>query len=523
MKITIRLSKPNSIIQELLKSDHGLIGPIMDWGNILGSVLYSGIVYGNQPSWSGFINSGLAENISNLYNQGATAIIFIPIDDRYMVLSFGYANSVLSHIGYERDFGLKVVLNSIDPTKVKSIDSKHIGNVVINKRTQLSKDKRIEDFGFEINKDFLKHIAGKPTSESFATMISGSDSLSINCDILVSDLFEKVSEIYVAYSSLDYKTNYSWVDNVKNVKDKTLLSILSNELVIALNSLLSGNPNDIYLACPSILDYDLVDHFRVRGYRSSTDFNFIDIDNLIIDLLEKGISSTTEIKLNQYYIESFDSNSNTINRWPILDWLIYEYNYNGVQYIYTEGEWFEISDNYFNFINTSFNDILNTPSEFLALSSTKSTTEESYINSYTFDDINEHKFDRNLSYVYGPQNSIEICDIYNSNREFIHIKEGGSSSKLSHLFNQGFVSASAFLNDSKFRVDVSTKLQPNNLLSDTISNYTRPSEFTIVYRILKNGATLTLPFFSKITLNEVYEKLKNMGYNFRLEWVQKIK
>ena len=130
MKITARLSKPNISLKILLKTVHHLTGPIINWGEIEGSELYYGTVYSDEPSWIDFLVKGTNEKLEKLSNVGSAALLFIPINNRYMILSFGYANSKLSAYGLEKDFGLRVVLNCIDPEKVKSIDSKIIGNVI---------------------------------------------------------------------------------------------------------------------------------------------------------------------------------------------------------------------------------------------------------------------------------------------------------------------------------------------------------------------------------------------------------
>ncbi len=522
MKITVRLSKPNVPIQRLLKANHQLTGPITNWANIGGSEVYYGTVYAGTPSWLNFLNSGTSTTVTNLSNVGAAALIFVPINNRYMILSFGYANSKLSSYGLERDFGLRVVLNSIDPDKVKSIDTKIMGNVIMNKRTQLSKDKKIEDFGFEINKDFLRHIAGKPSSTSFASMISGSDSLNMNCDISITNISQKINDIYAFYSGTTYQTNYSWIDDIKNVKDGVLLPLLNDQLILAFNSLLAGNTNDLYVACPTIIDYGLVDHYRVRGYRSLVEFNIIEIDNLIADLVTQGITTVTLADLENFYIEAINTDGNVVSHWKIYDWLIYEHFLTGIQYIYNDGEWFEISNNFFSSTNTAWNNIITSSTEYLILPPTTHKTEEGYIAAYLPVKSKEIIFDRKLFYKYGVTNSVEICDLYNSSREFIHIKEGNSSAKLSHLFNQGFVSATLFLNDVYFRDDISIKLNSHKTLLATIGSIINSSKYTVVYRILKKGSTITIPFFSKLTLLDVHKKIKNMGYKFRLEWVQKI-
>jgi uncharacterized protein (TIGR04141 family) len=134
-----------------------------------------------------------------------------------------------------------------------------------------------------------------------------------------------------------------------------------------------------------------------------------------------------------------------------------------------------------------------------------------------------------------PGASLEPCDFLSTNRQFIHLKDGHSSEPISHLWNQGVVSAEAFVRDAKFRKDFrdavkkrqkkSKKQGFENLLPDGRSKPT-PSEYTVVFGImrapyLKSGA-LGIPFFSKISLRAIVERIRLMGFNVEVHLIKKI-
>ena len=81
-----------------------------------------------------------------------------------------------------------------------------------NTKKRFSMQNSIEDFGIDINKDLLRSVIGKPSNNSFGSMVAGSDTLTINCDVKSSTLFQKCNEIAKEYTSVLYKKNYSWVD-----------------------------------------------------------------------------------------------------------------------------------------------------------------------------------------------------------------------------------------------------------------------------------------------------------------------
>jgi len=53
---------------------------------------------------------------------------------------------------------------------------------------------------------------------------------------------------------------------------------------------------------------------------------------------------------------------------------------------------------------------------------------------------------------------VEFCDLFGLNKEIVHIKRYTGSSELSHLFQQGVVSAELFLHEPEFRKLVNDKL-----------------------------------------------------------------
>ena len=88
------------------------------------------------------------------------ALIFIPVDGRYFVLSFGHVFHNLHESSYEYDFGLRVTLNSVDPNKLKSTDILEPG-AARRQRTQVPVDSDLTYFDFDHDSSILKSLTGK--------------------------------------------------------------------------------------------------------------------------------------------------------------------------------------------------------------------------------------------------------------------------------------------------------------------------------------------------------------------------
>ena len=88
----------------------------------------------------------------------------------------------------------------------------------------------------------------------------------------------------------------------------------------------------------------------------------------------------------------------------------------------------------------------------------------------------------------------------------IHVKKYSQSSVLSHLFNQGYVSAN-FLLDRKFRKKINDDLFTENFKIANVSdrpNTQRDNIYEVVFAIISNtNSELNIPFFSRLTLMHV--------------------
>jgi uncharacterized protein (TIGR04141 family) len=88
---------------------------------------------------------------------------------------------------------------------------------------------------------------------------------------------------------------------------------------------------------------------------------------------------------------------------------------------------------------------------------------------------------------------------------------------LSHLFNQGLVSAGLLLEHRGFREKARALLQGlDPHLSDLVPiEAIDPSRYEVVYGVIAKTGTILpdgLPLFSKITLAEASDSIRSMGY-----------
>ena len=91
------------------------------------------------PKWYNFF-SDVVQNLPSIVSSSASAVLFVSKDDRLFAVTFGYGRSLLVPGSWEEDFGLKVTLNSVDRTKIKTVDRMTLDAIGQHSRIQASRD-----------------------------------------------------------------------------------------------------------------------------------------------------------------------------------------------------------------------------------------------------------------------------------------------------------------------------------------------------------------------------------------------
>lgn len=184
--------------------------------------------------------------------------------------------------------------------------------------------------------------------------------------------------------------------------------------------------------------------------------------------------------------------------------------YNNKAYTINDGQWYEIEKDYVEKIKNEYN--LIQPSSINFINHKKGDTEKKYIKKMVNENDEYYLMDaKNIAHG-GGYSKIELCDILTENK-LIHIKKYAGSSVLSHLFNQGLVSAELIKNDANFINKVNEKITIKEFKIDENKKY------KVVFAIISNKdqEIPKIPFFSKVSINNVVRRLKSMDYEVSIK------
>jgi uncharacterized protein (TIGR04141 family) len=480
---------------------------------------FSGRLYlytpaGKPPIWLDFLQTGLGNLIGHMNNVSNGALLFVSAGDRLIAFTFGHVRHFLRPGAIERDFGIKVALNVVDPNELRSVDVDTFEDMTMRTRRQTSRGSGVGSFGLDISQ-VLRGVTGKPQNTLLASRVTGSDSLQLTTPLDFGELGKKSLELIDAYNSTAYKDSFPWFDDLRTVRTESTLNELNEKLIGRLKAkALAG----IYLAPPDVVDWQLIGKF---SYSTDQDQLVDDLDmEAFVETLEdiQGLTLET-LKQEKAYSHWADS-GNRKDTWPVLDCVVFEVEHDGELFVLTGGRWFSVSTDLVQSVDADAERLAKAAINLPAFTKKKHKDEKGYN-----DDVSKRLphlglADRKTLQFGGGYSKVEVCDLFSSTGQFIHVKRKTRSSTLSHLFGQGAVSGQAFLQAKAFREDF-RKLFPNGSEHSALVPESKPNaaDYDVAFAIVAEDSgnwPKSLPFFSKLHLQQTASRLELWNYRVSL-------
>lgn len=218
------------------------------------------------------------------------------------------------------------------------------------------------------------------------------------------------------------------------------------------------------------------------------------------------------IKVNVVYVDGGES-----EKWKLSECIYFQANIDENVYVYNKNKCYKVRGDCVADVEDKVGSIKIMPP--LPNYEINDAREDNYLKRVCDKNSNFKLLDQKLHYFKG--NKIELCDIFDmSNRRFIHVKKGNSSSMLSHLFSQAFVSADMF-SDQAQRMKILPEIWGDNWAEN---KEFKTTDYSVVIAIIKkqtigNVKCDGLPFFSKVNLLSSVEQLERRGYSVYLMFI----
>lgn len=473
--------------------------------------LYLNPVKERRPAWIDLFSSANIPELDDIKTKNVSAVLLVRHEGHIFAIVFGYGRHLLNLSAIEERFGLITTLNSIAPDSIRSIDRKVVDSLSRQVREQVNRETELRYFGLDVEQDLLRAVTGKSFVEVLGTRLSGKDNLTASVKLSLKELKLFLSTAYTQYNKTDYKKEFSWIDNIKEILDPEIKEKL-NDLLI--NEIKKGHQTDkMWLAVPEIIDWARVAGFRFSPSQKVEIRPDLHLKDFIAMLEDPEQLDFDILKNRKTYCIDQETEMPSF-KWPVYKCICFETELDGKTYILNEGMWYLINP---NFVSVVDNYIRAINKSNLELPKYSHKSEEAY--NKTVSNTNPNKFalmDRKVIRYGGGSSSLEFCDVFSKDGHLLHVKKYGGSSVLSHLFAQGAVAAEVFLMDADFRRELNKKLPETHVYPNPLEP-PDPSKYEIAFAVISwSRKELKLPFFSRVNFRNITRRLKGYGYKVTL-------
>lgn len=507
--MSIYALKTGMTVEDSLRDDHGYIETV-DHSSVIPDLRVF-IKRGSQgaPWWKDYLD--LEEDLLQGTNSAAA---FVPSGKRMMVLTFGAGQFLLRDDSYEHDFGTRVVLNAVDPRKLKSTETLNPDSSQ-RRRTQIPYDGDLALLSFAGDASVLKSLTGKaqPKYNDLVRSVTGSSSLRVTTPARAEDLPKLLTRLRKLYKSNDFLKTFPDVAKIRPITDPVLISQLDEKLSAAIFDLSAP----IVLTVPDILDYrdESFIQFSGRGVSSIFDDVYVKHYREYLEAHDVELESMSVQILKHDYMLLLDGSNNQRQRWSVYKSLVYEVaDGSDYSYHFSDGAWFRVAA---DLIVTLRQDV--DPYWIDANLPEHRWSSEADYNKEVSDALHAVCLDQTNVSPKG-QTAIEPCDILrmvDSEVELVHVKIGTSSANLSHLFNQAVNSAELLrtAKESSQKLHKLVEKKADLATADSVLASVESDEFKVAIAIVSHKRTPerksdNLPIFSRISLRRALRTLSAM-------------
>ncbi|MEX2374612.1 MAG: TIGR04141 family sporadically distributed protein, partial [Dehalococcoidia bacterium] len=437
---------------------------------------------------------------------------------RTVCFTFGYGRHLLDPSRLERDFGLLLALNAVDPQRLRAFDARRQDDVVVNSRVQASAGTDLTSFDLDEHRDIFRSAAGTTLSEHtelLGSMVRGSVGVTFDAPIDVGDLAARARQLLRLYRKDFYRESFPFVDHVRPV-DEPMAESLDNRLGDALRKLSEGKDTGfkcLYLAIPDVIDIE-----QTEGFTFSSEYGNEPTvhSNLSLDFYlatRRGRASPTSIgRTKTDYVNRRVEGQVDYRLATVYRCLVAEVDRAGKTYQLVDGSWYAVAAEFVARVRGEIADIPLSPVAFPEL---EPGEDEGDYNDRAAAHLGGICLDARNVGIGGGRNRLEVCDIALQDRTLIFAKKRAASSTLSHLWFQATVSMQALLSDGDYRVRVREKIDDLDPAFAIIAqDGLEGRDFSVDYLVLgvdPDSPAAHLPFFSQVALWQAHRTLRSMA------------
>src|SRR6185437_11311541 len=240
-------------------------------------------------------------------------------------------------------------------------------------------------------------------------------------DIPIRSLAKQLDRYDTLSGEETYKGNFPWVDNLTEIRDPKLVEALDSRLVERLSK---GSLKDIWLAPPTILDFEDVAGFRYRGAASAPVHDDLSLEDYFADQRPRAGVTAQHLKADQVRCVRATDGVDA-QEWSVRRCLVAEMSFKGAAYILNDSKWYHIDRAFLASVEAAIAGLRPSSAK---LPQYTQRSEGAYNEATAKANPNVFALLDRKTIRVASRGSIEPCDLYSRDRQFIHIKRYSGSS-----------------------------------------------------------------------------------------------
>jgi uncharacterized protein (TIGR04141 family) len=471
----------------------------------------SGVLYvlqfdAKEPDWVRLLRPVTQPPVDKL-SQSTGALLVLSAAERWFALSFGHGRHLLDPQVYVRRFGLRVALNTADPSKLRGAQARSFNDYVLHTSRQVSRLSGVEALELDLERDLVTSVSGEMLDSTFGKRIEGCDAVSLTAELDVSAFAAVCARLLGESKREAYKNTYPWIDRVEELTDTQTIESLEASAATTLGE---QRFSEFDLFPPELVSGEIV---KFRLYPRNGGLIVIEPDS---GLLRYPIPSamdhvTAKEALERYKLVGVDANDEDIKRWSFWECLHYESQQASHTVVLDGGRWYRVEQDLADDVERFIGKLT---ASGLELPIADRDNREGEYNERAASSKGMALLDKQLIRLSG-QSPIEPCDLLSKEGHFVHVKRRKGSGPLSHLFGQALVSAECLVREKEFRDKLREKLSPGfaALIHEPAAAADHPIVLALITKSTVAGSPAAqLPFFSKVFLRQIVRRLNSMSF-----------
>lgn len=451
-------------------------------------------------------------------SKSAGAVLLVKAHGRVFAVTFGTGFHAIDHADVEPDFGLKVTANCVAANTLTLAEARGLGKGKRNAMSRLALPGAMFALGLLTDEEWIRQFGGQVVVDGFARSAKGADSLQLDFDetFALAELPTKLRRALDLYESTAYRDRFPFLDYFRRETDKGRIA----ELDARIAECMQARDPEVGFAMPDEVEV-VADAYRVSRYKREVRLSQLITEDVYtaIDTLDGWQDPLQCVKIRPLDAAGQPIGSKEDLRRYVVGLVRREVDGTCQDYAVTAGAWFRVDQRYAEIVDRYLADNIPDITDELDLPE----WDDEYLTAHVDGKYGEDRYNRHSCeqrgyalldqdfYRGSAGERVEICDQLTPDKKLICVKRMDGSDKMSHLFQQGSVSAQLIVSNDDYKAKLMAKLHE----LDPAAKFGDPSDWTVVYAIAagKPGPLKkSMYFFTRAALRTHAQSIRSMGF-----------